>query len=117
MFNILSNQKIANNIFKMELEALLVAKKAHAGHFVIIRIDEQGERIPLTIAGHSDKNITIVYQVVGVTTHKLTEKKPGQFLQDVVGPLGHNTDARKDYPPRPIFITKPAGQWSLKATF
>ncbi len=95
MFKILSNQNIAPSIFKMELEAPLVAKKAQAGHFVIIRIDEQGERIPLTIAGHSDKNITIVYQLVGVTTHRLTEKKQGHFLQDVVGPLGHNTEAKK----------------------
>ena len=95
MFKILSNNQIAPKIFKMELEAPLVAKKAQAGHFVIIRIDEQGERIPLTIADSDEKNITIVYQVVGVTTYRLRELQPGEFLQDVVGPLGNNTDLKK----------------------
>lgn len=95
MFNILSNEKIAPQIFKMELEAPLVAKKTAPGQFVMIRIDEQGERIPLTIADHDEKNITIVYQVVGVTTYRLTERKKGGALLDVVGPLGHNTEARK----------------------
>ena len=95
MFKILSNQKIAPRIFKMELEAPLIAKKAQAGHFLIVRIDEEGERIPLTIASHSDKNITIVYQVAGLTTYRLTEKKPKEFLQDVVGPLGHPADTKK----------------------
>jgi len=95
MFKILSNKKIAPRIFKMELEAPLVAKKANAGQFVIIRIDERGERIPLTIADHDAENIVIVYQAVGVTTHRLTEKKSGEFLQDVVGPLGRATEAKK----------------------
>ena len=95
MFKILSNKKIAPRIFQMELVAPLVAKKANAGQFVIIRIDERGERIPLTIADHDAENIIIVYQVVGVTTHRLTEKKNGEFLQDVVGPLGHATEAKK----------------------
>ncbi len=95
MFKILSNKKIAPRIFKMELEAPLVAKKAKAGQFVIVRIDERGERIPLTVADHGAEGITIVYQEVGVTTHRLTEKKNGEFLQDVVGPLGHATEAKK----------------------
>ncbi len=95
MFKIISNKNIAPRIFKMELEAPFVARKALAGQFVMIRIDEYGERIPLTIAGHDDRNISIVYQVVGVTTYRLSEKNKGGFLQDVVGPLGHNTDARK----------------------
>jgi len=95
MFKILSNRQIAPKVFKMELEASLVARKALAGQFVIIRIDEKGERIPLTIADHDEKNITIVYLVVGVTTHRLTEKKAGEGLLDVAGPLGHNTDLKK----------------------
>lgn len=95
MFEILSNEKIAPAVFKMDLEAALVTKKAAAGQFVMIRIDEKGERIPLTIADINGKNITIVYQVVGVTTYKLTEKKAGEALLDVVGPLGHATDARR----------------------
>ncbi|MFC1666800.1 sulfide/dihydroorotate dehydrogenase-like FAD/NAD-binding protein [Candidatus Omnitrophota bacterium] len=95
VFKILSNENMAPAIFRMELEAPLVGRKAAAGQFVIIRIDEQGERIPLTIAGHDERNITIVYQDVGVTTHRLTEKNPGEFLEDVSGPLGHKTQAEK----------------------
>ncbi|MFA4992127.1 MAG: sulfide/dihydroorotate dehydrogenase-like FAD/NAD-binding protein [Candidatus Omnitrophota bacterium] len=95
MFKILSNEKIAPQIFKMVLEARLTAKKALPGQFVIIRIDEKGERVPLTIAGNDGENITIVYQAVGVTTHRLTEKKKGEYLSDVAGPLGHSTDTKK----------------------
>jgi ferredoxin--NADP+ reductase len=95
VFNILSNERIAPGIFKMELASPLVARNTNAGQFVIIRIDEQGERIPLTIADHDDKNITIIYQVAGVTTHRLTEKKAGDSLLDIVGPLGHKTESKK----------------------
>lgn len=95
MFKILSNQNIAPQIFKMEVAAPLVAIKALPGQFVMIRIDEHGERIPLTIADHDPKNITIVYQVVGVTTYKLAQKKSGESLLDVVGPLGHSTETEK----------------------
>jgi len=94
MFKIISNEKLAPQIFKMEMESPLVARKAAAGQFVMIRIDEEGERIPLTIAGIDGKNITIVYQVAGVTTYRLTQKKKGDFLLDVVGPLGHKTDTQ-----------------------
>jgi len=91
MFKILSNTQIAPQVFKMELEVPLVARKVRPGQFVMIRIDEHGERIPLTIADRDAENITIVYQAVGVTTHRLTEKKKGEGLLDVVGPLGHET--------------------------
>jgi ferredoxin--NADP+ reductase len=95
MFRILSNENIAPQIFKMEIEAPLVARKAGPGQFVMIRIDEQGERIPLTIAGHDSANITIAYQVVGVTTYRLREKEKGDALSDVVGPLGHRSEIEK----------------------
>lgn len=95
MFKILLNERIAPGVFRMKLEAPLVARKASAGQFVVIRIDEKGERIPLTIADHNDRTITIVYQVVGVTTHRLSEKKRSEFLQDVAGPLGHGTEIKK----------------------
>lgn len=95
MFKVYSNEKIATGIFKMIIEAPLVAAMAKAGQFIMIRIDEQGERIPLTIADIAGKTITIVYQVAGVTTHKLTEKKNGESVSDVVGPLGHATDVNK----------------------
>jgi len=95
MFDVLRNEKIAPNIFKMIINAPLLAAKAKAGQFMMIRIDDKGERIPLTIADTDGKNITIVYQVAGVTTHRLTEKKAGETVSDVVGPLGHATDVRK----------------------
>ena len=95
MFNILLNDGIAPGVFRMKLESPLVARKASSGQFVVIRIDEKGERIPLTIADHDDKTITIVYQVVGVTTHRLSGKKRNEFLQDVAGPLGHGTEIKK----------------------
>lgn len=95
MFKIISNEKIAPAIYKMEIEAPLVARKAKPGQFLMIRIDERGERIPLTIAAHKGDIITIAYQAVGVTTQRLTEKKKEEYLLDVVGPLGHATDAKK----------------------
>ena len=95
MFKILHNEKIAPSIFKMAIDAPLVAAKAKASQFIMIRIDELGERIPLTIADSHDGNIAIVYQTVGVTTFRLSEKKKGEFLSDVVGPLGHATDTEK----------------------
>jgi len=95
MFKIHSNEKIAPAIFKMVIEAPLVAAKARPGQFVMIRIDEFGERIPLTIADIDGKNVTIVYQTAGVTTYKMTEKKIGEFISDIVGPLGHATDTKK----------------------
>jgi len=95
MFKILCNEKIAPSIFKMVIEAPLVSLKARAGQFMMIRVDERGERIPLTIADKADNTITIVYQVAGVTTYRLTEKKAGEFVFDVVGPLGHATCVNK----------------------
>lgn len=95
MFNVLRNEQIAPAIFKMVINAPLVAAKAKPGQFIIVRVDDKGERIPLTIADNDGKNITIVYQAVGVTTYKLAEKKSGEFVSDVVGPLGHATDIRK----------------------
>src|SRR3990167_8758848 len=95
MFKILYNEKIAPGIFKMVIYAPLIAAKAKPGQFIMIRIDEAGERIPLTIADIDGKNITIVYQAVGVTTYRLAKKKNKEFVSVVVGPLGHATDIRK----------------------
>jgi len=95
MFKILDNEQIAQSIFKMVLEAPLVATKARPGQFIMIRIDEQGERIPLTIADTDGKNVAIVYQTVGVTTYRLSGLKKGEFISDFVGPLGHASDIKK----------------------
>lgn len=89
MFPILQKRKLAENTFLMEIEAPDIAKKAKAGQFVIIRIDDKGERIPLTIADSTKKTITIVFLVVGKTTTQLSELKKGDTLIDVVGPLGN----------------------------
>ena len=89
MFPILRKQKLAENTYLMEIEAPDIAKKAKAGQFIMLRIDEQGERIPLTITDVDKKSITIVFLVVGYTTEKLSTLKKGDSLLNFVGPLGH----------------------------
>lgn len=89
MFPILQKRKLAESIYLMEIEAPEIAKKAKAGQFVVLRINEKGERIPLTIADSEKKTITIVFLVVGKTTTDLSLLKKGDFLMDVAGPLGN----------------------------
>lgn len=74
----------------MDIDAPPIAKKAQPGQFIILRVDEDGERIPLTIADFDREKgtVTIIFQIVGATTEKLNHKKQGEFLQDFVGPLG-----------------------------
>jgi len=96
MFPILRKQKLAEKTFLLEIEAPLIAKKAKAGNFVVLRIDENGERIPLTIADFSKKTITLVVLVVGKTTEQLSTLRKGDFLLDLVGPLG-NAALIKEY--------------------
>ena len=74
----------------MEIEAPLVAAKAKPGQFIILRVDENGERIPLTVAGCNteDGTVKIIFQIVGATTEKLNHKNEGEYIQDFVGPLG-----------------------------
>jgi ferredoxin--NADP+ reductase len=78
----------------MEIYAPLVAKKAQPGQFIILRVDEDGERIPLTIADHSEQagTVTIIFQLVGATTMALGRLNAGDALADFVGPLGHPTN-------------------------
>lgn len=93
MFKILAKEKLTENIYKMVIEAPKVARKRKAGQFVMIRPDEQGERIPLTIsdADPDAGTITIVFQTVGYTTKQMGILEVGECLQDVAGPLGHPT--------------------------
>ena len=74
----------------MEIEAPLVARKAKPGQFIILRVDENGERIPLTIAGADREKGTlkIIFQIVGATTEKLNHKNEGEYIEDFAGPLG-----------------------------
>jgi NAD(P)H-flavin reductase len=97
MNKIVEKEFFSENVAKIVLEAPEIAKSRKAGHFVIIRLDEKGERIPLTIAdGDPEKGtITLVVQRVGVTSAKLLAKKAGEEILDVVGPLGHATHIEK----------------------
>lgn len=93
MFKITDKQQFSENVFRFDVEAPLIAKSRKAGHFVIIRVDEGGERVPLTIAGSDVQKgtITLVIQQIGVTTRKLCAMSVGDEIADVVGPLGQAT--------------------------
>ena len=97
MFKITNKQRLAKDITKLELEVPLIAQKAKAGQFVIVISDCKGERIPLTLADW-DRNkgvITLIFQEVGFSTHKLATKKIGDSIEHVLGPLGHTTEIEK----------------------
>lgn len=90
MYKILRKKSLNPTVTQMEIEAPLVAKKAKPGQFIILRVDADGERIPLTVAGTDaeEGSVKIIFQIVGATTEKLNHKQQGEFLQDFVGPLG-----------------------------
>ena len=90
MYRIVEKKILNPTVVQRWIEAPLVAKKAQPGQFIILRVDEDGERIPLTVAGVDRERgaVKIIYQVVGSTTRRLAEKQAGDFLQDFVGPLG-----------------------------
>ncbi|MGN1041711.1 MAG: sulfide/dihydroorotate dehydrogenase-like FAD/NAD-binding protein, partial [Acutalibacteraceae bacterium] len=90
MFKILKKNILNKHVSHMVLDAPLAAKNAKPGQFVIIRVDEFGERIPLTVFKSDAQRgtVEIIYQKVGTTTYKLDEKQAGDYISDVVGPLG-----------------------------
>ncbi len=90
MYKIAKKQVLNPTVTLMEIEAAAVARKAEPGQFIILRVDEKGERIPLTVADFDrDKGtVTIIFQIVGATTEKLNHLEEGQYIQDFVGPLG-----------------------------
>ena len=94
MFRIVRKEALRPTVTLYEIEAPLIAKKAQPGQFIILRVDENGERIPLTIAAFDREagTVTIIYQIVGATTEKLNHKEEGEYLQDFVGPLGKATE-------------------------
>ncbi len=94
MYRIVKKRVLNPTVSLMEIEAPAVARKAEPGQFIILRVDEEGERIPLTIADFDRERgtVTIIYQVVGATTEKLNHKQEGESLQDFVGPLGRATE-------------------------
>ena len=94
MYRIVRRKALRPTVTQLEIEAPLVARKARPGQFIILRVDEDGERIPLTVAGTDPKEgtVKIIFQVVGATTERLNHKKEGEYLQDFVGPLGKATE-------------------------
>ena len=93
MYQIVRKQELNPAVTLMEIQAPFVAKKAQAGQFIIFRIDEQGERVPLTIAGYDREKgtVTIIFQKVGLSTNLLGAMHEGDYLLDFVGPLGKPT--------------------------
>ena len=90
MYKIVTKKFLNPTVIQMEIDSPLVAKKAKPGQFIILRVDSEGERIPLTVAGVDPVNGTtkIIFQVVGTTTEKLKHKEAGDYIADFVGPLG-----------------------------
>ena len=94
MFKIVRKKELNASVTLMEIEAPFVARKAKAGQFIIFRIDEEGERVPLTIAGYDREKgtVSIIFQKVGLSTKMLGELNEGDYIQDFVGPLGRPTE-------------------------
>ena len=97
MYKILRRETLSSNVVLMDVEAPMVAKKCLPGQFIILRVNEEGERIPLTIA-HYDREkgvVTIIFQTVGATTMELAELKEGEYIHDFVGPLGNPSETEE----------------------
>ena len=97
MYKVIEKEILHKNLVKMEIEAPLVAKSAKPGQFIILKIDEKGERIPLTIADFDRKKgtVTIIFLEVGKTTRKLGTLEVGDYIESFAGPLGKPSDIRK----------------------
>ena len=93
MYKIVRKIKLNPTVTKMDIYAPFVAKKAQPGQFIILRVDEDGERIPLTVADYDREagTVSIIFQIVGGGTKRLTAKEEGDFIPDFVGPLGRPT--------------------------
>lgn len=94
MYKILRRKQLNDTVVRLDVEAPFIAKKAKAGQFIILRIDERGERMPLTIADTNaeEGSVSIIFQIVGQTTMLLSQMNEGDFLLDFVGPLGAATE-------------------------
>ena len=93
-YRIVHKKQLNNLVYLMDIEAPRVAKSAKPGQFVIVKIDERGERVPLTIADYDREKgtVSIVFQVVGMSSKKLSTLNEGDSLRDFVGPLGNPSD-------------------------
>ena len=94
MYKIVRKKELNSAVTMMEIEAPFVAKKAKAGQFIIFRVDEKSERVPLTIAGYDREKgtVSIIFQKVGLSTNMLGMMEEGDYIQDFVGPLGRPTE-------------------------
>ena len=94
MFRIVKKEPLNPSVTRMSINAPLVAKKVQPGQFIILRVEENGERIPLTVAGYDREagTVDIIFQIVGATTEKLNHKQQGETIPDFVGPLGKPTE-------------------------
>ena len=94
MYRIVRKEALKPTVILYEIEAPMVAKKAEPGQFIILRVDENGERIPITIHDYDREKgtVTIIVQTIGATTEKLRHKAEGEYIQDFVGPLGRPTE-------------------------
>ena len=94
MYQIVDKKPLNSTVTQMDIYAPFVAKKALAGQFIILRVDEDGERIPLTVAGYDREKgtVRIIFQIVGATTELLNHKNVGDYIPDFVGPLGRPTE-------------------------
>ena len=90
MYKILRKERLNDSVSLIEVEAPYIAKKAEPGQFIILRIDEEGERVPFTIADYDREKgtVTVIFQIVGMTTERMNELNEGDYLLDFVGPLG-----------------------------
>ena len=90
MYKIVEKKVLNPTVILMKIDAPLVAKKAEPGQFIILRVDDEGERIPLTVADYDRENgtVTIIFQKVGASTEKLAHLNEGEYICDFVGPLG-----------------------------
>ena len=95
-FRVVSIEELAPSIKRIVVDAPLIARKAQAGQFVILRVDERGERFPLTLVDWKPDEgiITLIFQEVGVSTKKLGRLKAGDCIMDIVGPLGNPTEIK-----------------------
>lgn len=93
MYKIVKKKKLNDSVTMMEVEAPFVARKAEPGQFIILRVDEEGERVPFTIADYDreKKTVSIIFQIVGSETQRLNMLEEGDYIQDFVGPLGNAT--------------------------
>ncbi|MBR3844686.1 MAG: sulfide/dihydroorotate dehydrogenase-like FAD/NAD-binding protein, partial [Clostridia bacterium] len=96
MFEIKRKESLNDTVTRMDLVAPRIAQKALPGQFVILRVDSLGERFPLTVAdcNQEEGTVTVIFQIVGGSTQKLNQKQAGEFIEDLVGPLGRPTNTK-----------------------